>query len=219
VHINYAVNNPKIEASNVWESSMLMPLKNLNSQLMSEGTVIVKKDEIPFTPSDWKTLATILDNLEYEDIYEGDTDESTSVKVFRVKKEKDPIIYHPQLMALLNSPTMKKYISNILNIDDYLIERCQCHVYHEGDFVSKHQDSVSCKEYRFAFMILLDGQYDGGEFCVYKPNENTPPHTYRPPEYSMIITKCNLPHEVKKITRGERKVIVGFLTFPSLATH
>lgn len=197
---------------------MVLPQQNLNSRLMSEGTVVIPQEKLPLTEGDWKTLSATLDNLDYEDIYEGDTDESTSVKVFRVKKEKDETIYHPQLMDIINSPSMKRYIARILDIDDYILERCQCHIYHEGDFVSKHQDNASCHDFQYAFMILLDGQYEGGEFCVHTPSENIT-HTYRPSNYSIIITKCSLPHEVKKVTKGERKVIVGFLKFPPVSIH
>lgn len=192
--------------------------EHLNSKLMSEGTVVIPQESLPFTPSEWKILSSTLDGLMYEDIYEGDTDESTSVKVFRIKKEEDDTIYHPQIMEIINSPLMKKHIANVIDIDDYMIERCQCHIYLEGDFVSKHQDNESCTDFKYAFMLLLDEEYEGGEFCVHVPEESTP-YTYRPSNNSLIITKCSLAHEVKKITKGKRKVIVGFLTFPSLTIN
>ena len=198
---------------------MLESHKNLNSQLISEGTIIIPKEDIPLTENDWETLCTTLDHLEYEDIYQGDLDEATSVKVFRIKKENDPTTYHPQLVAIINSPSMRKYLSSILEIDDCIIDRYQCHVYHEGDFVGKHQDNKSCSDYEYAFIIHLDGQYEGGEFCVYNTYESTPSHTYRPPRYSLMITKCSLPHEVKKVTKGERKVIAGFLKSDTPSTH
>lgn len=192
---------------------MLASYQDLNSQLMTEGTVVIPQENIPLTPTDWQTLSAVLDNLEYENIHTGDTDESTSVKVFRVKKEMDEKIYHPQLLEIINSPAMKKYIAHILNIDEYIVERCQCHIYYEGDFVSKHQDNQSCRDFKYAFMILLDGEYEGGDFCVHA-DENGGTYSYYPQKNSLIITKCSMAHEVKKVTKGERKVIVGFLKFP-----
>ena len=195
------------------EKTMDIFFKDLHSQLISEGTVVIPQEKIPFSPEEWQTLDTIVDNEEYESVVQGDTYEATSVKVFRIKRAGEDNNRNQHVMDILNSSPFKSKIAKIMNARDYILDRCQYNVYQQGDFVATHKDTDSCFKHHFACMIYLSSKFEGGALCVYNPNRDLP-YLYQPKPNSLILTRCDFPHEVKHVTQGLRKTIVCFLSIP-----
>ncbi|MBX9804206.1 MAG: 2OG-Fe(II) oxygenase [Alphaproteobacteria bacterium] len=192
---------------------MLASYQDLNSQLMTEGTVVVSQEDLPISSGDWETLSSLLDNQTYERVVQGDTDERTSVSVYRIKKAGDSHIRNQQIVDIINTPKIKSKLAGIMGVEDYKIDRCQCNLYYEGDFVGKHVDKESCSNHTYAFMVFPCDEFEGGEFCVYNP-ENSQPYVYKPEPQTLILTRCDLLHEVREITKGKRRAIVSFLQLP-----
>lgn len=189
---------------------MLEPYHSLHSQLISEGTVFLPQEDLPLKAKDWERLNEILDNSLYEKIEQGDTYEDTSVSVYRIKKAGNQEVLNKEIMEIVNLPTLQAKLSSIMGVKHYSIDRCQSNMYYEGDFVSKHKDSESCKDHLYAFMLFPSTEFEGGEFCVYNP-QRLQPYAYKPEPNSLILTRCDLTHEVKPVTKGVRRAIVSFL--------
>jgi hypothetical protein len=199
---------------------VLIPPHSLNSQLISEGTVVILQEDLPFTPTDWETLNSILDNLSYENITQIDASEEISVKLYWVKQSGANEIHNHQIMDIINSPEIKANLLRILGCDNYIIDQCLCNLFQVGDVISKHIDNENCQEHKYVFMVCLNDKFEGGEFCVYHP-QNTTPYIYKPGPNSLILTKCDLAHEFKTVTKGSRRAIVTYLKLPlnSKAQH
>ena len=57
-------------------------------------------------------------------------------------------------------------------------------------------------------MIQLGNNFKGGIYRVYQKDKSF--NDFHPSKGSLIISNCNYPHEVTKVTMGERK---SFLVF------
>jgi hypothetical protein len=87
------------------------------------------------------------------------------------------------------------------------IQMCTLHCYSNGDSFAKHIDLMKGFENRrYNLGIQLNDSYEGGEYVCWDGNNN-----------EVLISKqtgtalsyhCRIPHEIKKITNGERWSIV-----------
>jgi hypothetical protein len=97
-----------------------------------------------------------------------------------------------------------------LNTDRKLL-MCTLHCYSDGDSFAKHIDLLpGFENRRYNLGIQLNDSYEGGEYVCWDGNNN-----------EVLISKetgtalsynCKIPHEIKKITKGERWSIVMPIT-------
>jgi hypothetical protein len=78
--------------------------------------------------------------------------------------------------------------------------------YQEGDRFNKHMDKYHGRKY--ALGVLLNTEFEGGDFICYKENEI---HKFDKIIGNCYIFSVELVHEVTKITSGERNVLVMFV--------
>jgi hypothetical protein len=91
------------------------------------------------------------------------------------------------------------------------IPKCTLHCYSNGDSFPKHVDlDKRFKTRRYNLGIQLNDSYEGGEYVCWDGNND-----------EVLISKqtgtalsyhCKVPHEIKKITKGERWSIVMPIT-------
>jgi hypothetical protein len=84
------------------------------------------------------------------------------------------------------------------------------HKYIEGQQFEKHTD-VYYKTQIYNIGLCLNDNYDGGEFVLYNPELILPKK-----QGSIYTFLSNRMHEVKKIRKGERWSIIGFLHIDNL---
>ena len=90
------------------------------------------------------------------------------------------------------------------------LEKIYIHKYIEGQQFEKHADTLY-KTQIYNVGVCLNNDYDGGEFVLYNPEEQLPK------ELGNIYTfSSQRIHEVKKIIKGERWSIIGFLHIDNL---
>jgi predicted 2-oxoglutarate/Fe(II)-dependent dioxygenase YbiX len=79
------------------------------------------------------------------------------------------------------------------------------------DFFAPHRDSLRAEQRRrFAISLNLNDGYEGGELTF--PEYG--PHLYAPPKGAGAIFGCEVLHEAKPVTRGQRWVLTTFLIDP-----
>jgi hypothetical protein len=114
-----------------------------------------------------------------------------------------------EVLAILGSPKMMDFYDQVVRTD-LVIRRCQVNVLHKGGFVGFHLDTDSNPDYISPIVIQFSSNYDGGDYVVHHPVHSA--QEFKMPRYSMIISSCNLPHEVSEVTGGRRKSLVYFLS-------
>tara|TARA_R110002111_G_scaffold181887_1_gene247456 strand:- start:160 stop:723 length:564 start_codon:yes stop_codon:yes gene_type:complete len=182
---------------------------HLKSDLDHKGAMeYVLKDKI-FDILDIRNLEKDLFQQEnFEPVEKGDTDESSSLLCLRIKKPDINLYTSKKVENLLGKNEFISFLKSQTNLKRIEIDRCQAHVYKTGDFLSLHNDTESCAEYKYSCILFLSDDYEGGEFKVYNRGNC---YSFKPNYGSLLIIKSGLMHEVCKIKKGIRKVLVFFL--------
>ena len=106
-----------------------------------------------------------------------------------------------------------KLFKSILNINDktkIFLRRVQFNQIRKGCFVGYHLDNDSNPDYIAAVAIQFGKNYSGGKFRVHQNKKKY--IDYAPLQKSVIISNCAYPHEVTKVTKGNRKSLVFFIS-------
>ncbi len=93
---------------------------------------------------------------------------------------------------------------NLKNRPNYLF----LHSYNVGDYFELHNDMIE-RDYKHREYVLgfhINDDYEGGEYILYNPNSIIE-KTAGVPYYF----KADRPHEIKKITKGNRKSALIFI--------
>lgn len=181
----------------------------VRKQLLEEGTVVLDIAPEPFTIEDWRILNKEVREMPYSTLAYGDTDESMSIDVTRIKIAQDDDIKNREIFRILHKAEFKSLIKSITGMDEYVIDRCQAHIYREGDFIAAHRDKNSCETYEYVVSIVLDSDYEGGGFVVYKKNGEK--QIFHPKANQILLSSCDFYHEVLPVTKGERRVLLSFI--------
>ena len=114
----------------------------MNMTYEQKGYINIPEKAIPLTQQQWSRLELLTEeqNLDYESASMGDTDESVSISVFRIKRSRESTIWHKDLMGLVGSQEMLKLYRKICKNDNLTIDRCQAHLCKTGDFIGRHID-------------------------------------------------------------------------------
>jgi hypothetical protein len=192
-------------------------LEAIHEAMRREGTVVLDFGENPLDENEWRRLdqLTSRNAIPYERVTLGDADEPNFVEVgrFMTDVEAPALVNRPvsdELMSIIGSPKMMKLYSQALGVDDLYIRRCQVNFYNQGSFVGLHLDTDSNPDYLSPVVLQFSGDYEGGDYVVHL--EKLGPQRYRTGRYSLLISRCDLPHEVTQVTRGTRKSLVFFLS-------
>ena len=80
--------------------------------------------------------------------------------------------------------------------------------YKEGQFYTQHVDSFITQQRSLSCSLILNDDYEGGEFCFW---DGTMMH--RPPKGAALVFPSNFmyPHEIRPVTKGERISIITWL--------
>lgn len=189
----------------------------LHETLLREGTVTLDSGENLLTESEWSRLdqLTSRDSIPYERITIGDADELNCVEVGRFMTDiQEPVQVNRQasdeLLSIVGSPKMMRFYEELLGVEGLCIRRCQVNVCGQGSFVGPHLDTDSNPDYLSPVVLQFSGDYEGGDYVVH--HAKLGPQRYRVGRNAMLISRCDIPHEVTRVTRGVRKSLVFFLS-------
>ena len=192
--------------------------KDKTNIYLERGTMVLSyEDEIyPISKEDVEKLTFCCEKVEKEYIEIGDAGEKNNLLVGRFMTDivKPQIVnneYSKQVLNILNSQKMINFSKKILNTqDDLYIRRVQFNQIDKDCFVGYHLDTDSNPDYLVAGVIQLGSNYKGGYYRVYQKNKDY--FDYKTTYGDLILSNCNYPHEVTKVTEGERKSLVFFLS-------
>jgi hypothetical protein len=188
----------------------------LHDKFVNYGTILLKLGEHPLTEAELDRLDQLSDasHVPYEHVLIGDAGEDNFVDVARFMTDVEaPSVVNEEaaneVLAILGSPKMMQFYDQVIGTD-LVIRRCQVNLLQKGGFVGFHLDTDSNPDYTSPIVLQFSSDYEGGNYVVHHPAHSA--QEFRMPRYSMIISSCDLPHEVSEVTSGRRKSLVYFLS-------
>lgn len=193
-------------------------LEKFKFNYVLNGTAYIEKSFTPFTDDQYLKISEYCNNVEKEFVEVGDADELNHVNVGRFmtdikKPEVVDNLYSNKLIEILWSENVKSYIKFIVNTSDEIyLRRVQYNQINRDCFVGYHLDADSNPDYLAACVLQLGKKFDGGLYRVYNKNNKKLFIDYKPDYGSLLISDCEYPHEVTKVTDGERGSLVFFVS-------
>lgn len=194
---------------------MFENVESHKERLETLGTILLEGEETFLTKEEFDTLEELADNLPREHVEIGDADEPNSLDVgrFLTDIEHTELVNRPssdRALEILGKPELMKLYGKLLGEDELYIRRMQYNIMHENCFIGMHLDKDSNPDYAVAVVIQFGGEFEGGDFIVY--GGDLPPRVFHTTRHSITISRCDFPHEVTRLTAGERKSLVYFLS-------
>ena len=197
--------------------------KNINyfhGQYKKYGTALIEPKSYvnPLDCKDFQELKICCDKVEKEFIKIGDAGEENFLSVGRFMTDiKKPTIvknsYSKKVIQILGKKKYVNLFKKIIGVDEnekIYLRRIQFNQINKGCFVGYHLDIDSNPDYIAAVVIQFGENYLGGKYRVY--NSKVKFRDYTPKKKSIIVSDCNYPHEVTKVTKGERQSLVFFIS-------
>ena len=202
------------------DQSMYKQITRLQNKYIKIGTVLIKAKSAvsPISNSNFRALEECCNKVKKEFIRIGDAGETNHLLVgrFMTDIKKPKVVKNPYSVKVLKILNQKKIVllfKKILGIDgkkNIYLRRVQFNQIDKGCFVGYHLDTDSNPDYLAAGVIQFGKNFMGGKYRVY---QNKKKYTdYTPTTQSLIISDCNFPHEVTKVTKGNRKSLVFFFS-------
>lgn len=182
--------------------------------------VLFPEDQAPLSLKEFKLVASLLDEIDYEVVRAGDAGDEHALQVGRFRRDIErPVDLHPSSEALceiIDSPKMQKFYQQVTGFEQVCIRRAQANILESGSYVGLHIDGVgdpkykgTHADYKYAVVLHFDSIYEGGDTVLHT---HTGKLLLKLPNYSMLIITGALPHEVKLVTSGQRRTLVYFLS-------
>lgn len=194
---------------------MIQHESELRRKFETEGTLYFEPGTTCFSDADWDELEKLCKEVPIERVVTGDAGEPNYVDVGRFVTDinRPELVNRPLSDRAVEIVTQKKAVelfSEILGTDKIFVRRMQVNKFGVGGFVGLHLDTDSNPDYHFACILQFGDEYEGGEFVVHKGEEQS---VSLKPEYrSITISNSSFPHEVLKVTKGERASFVFFIS-------
>lgn len=193
-------------------------IQNRKNEYQKKGTSMIPFNEkiSPFTDEDFQNLFEYCEKVEKEFIEVGDAGEDNNLMVgrFMTDKAKPEVVENPysqKLLKILRKNNLIDLVKKILNISNEIhLRRVQFNQINKGNFVGYHLDTDSNPDYLAACVLQLGDNFEGGIYRVFQEDKSY--NDFNPTKGSLIISNCNYPHEVTKVTSGERKSLVFFIS-------
>ena len=133
-----------------------------------------------------------------ERIRVGDVGEQNNLDVGRFMEDKKDAL-----------PVFRKVMGG-----DFYVRRCQSNVLTEGSFIGKHIDTYSNLRYRYSCVIQFGEDYEGGEFFIEHDERE---HRIKTGYADFLVNRCEIPHGVDQVKKGNRTSLVFFLSEDDLS--
>ena len=179
------------------------------------GVILLEPNQNIYSDEDILEMQHLADQLPYEWVEVGDAGEPNAVEVgrFMTDVEAPERVNRPlsdQILAIIVQAPQMCAFKALLNVNELHIRRMQVNRIHEAGFVGYHLDTDSNPDYLAAVIFQFGDDFEGGEYVVY--DQEKVKNSISPPQFSMIISDCRFPHEVKPVRSGIRTSLVFFLS-------
>lgn len=173
-----------------------------------------------FTRAEWEAIEGIVHSphLPHERVVIGDAGEDNDVRVGRFLTDVDrpERVNEPlasRLLDIVHSPTKAAFYRRLLGTEAVTLRRAQVNTMSAGNYIGYHLDTDSNPDYGYSIVLQLGTDYAGGEFVAYEGERAV--FDAAPAHRSALITRSDIPHEVKPVLAGRRISLVYFISASS----
>jgi predicted 2-oxoglutarate/Fe(II)-dependent dioxygenase YbiX len=185
---------------------------------LEKGTLLLPYDNLdfPLTKENIQELEKLCQEVDKEYISIGDAGEKNNLLVgrFMTDIEKPEVVQNPysdKVIKILSEKKLINFIKKILDVNqEIFLRRIQFNQIDKNCFVGYHLDTDSNPDYIAAVVIQFSDLYKGGIYRVYQKDGKF--SDFKSSYGDIIISNCKYPHEVTKVTEGERKSLVFFVS-------
>jgi predicted 2-oxoglutarate/Fe(II)-dependent dioxygenase YbiX len=195
----------------------LVELPNPAASLNNTGSIYLPESTQFFSRSEWEEIERIANSpeLPWEKVVIGDADEPNDVYVARFMTDIDrPRVVNDalaqQMLPILTSERVVSYFQDALGAEKLYVRRVQINRMESGSFIGLHLDQDSNPDYEISIVLQLGDDYQGGAFVVHRTEDDH--RTYMTEYRSVLVSRCDLRHEVKRVEGGHRTTLVLFFS-------
>lgn len=188
--------------------------------LRKTGIAYLREADAFFTRDEWEAIEAIVHSplLPHERVVIGDAGEDNDVQVGRFVTDVDrpERVNEPlasRLLEIVDAPTKADFHRRLLRAETATLRRAQVNTMRAGSFIGHHLDTDSNPDYGYSIVLQLGTDYTGGEFVAY--DGGRPVFDAAPEHRSALITRSDIPHEVKAVLTGRRISLVYFISAAS----
>ena len=188
--------------------------------LRGAGIAYLREADGFFSRDEWEAIEAIVHSplLPLERVVIGDAGEHNDVEVGRFLTDVDrpQRVNEPlasRLLDILHSPDKADFYCRLLGTQAVTIRRAQVNTMSAGNYIGYHLDTDSNPDYGYSIVLQLGTDYAGGEFVAY--DGERPVFDAAPEHRSALITRSDIPHEVKAVRAGRRISLVYFISVSS----
>lgn len=183
-------------------------IEELRSSFLQDGACLISDKYLFLAADQWKTINYKASRLAYEKHLQTKTTPH-SFKAFSIKKHRSKTITDEVIFDVVNSIQMRSLVKSILSFPHFNVQRCECHIYEEGDFISLEWMKKFIKDASHLLTITLESEYEGGEHLVHHKKQEK--KTFQPQSAEILITSCDFDHEMLPLISGQKNTVLASL--------
>lgn len=183
-------------------------IETLRNSFLQEGACLILDKHLFLAADQWKTLSYKTSRLTYEKHSQTKliphSFKTSPIKEYKKKSIADEVIFD-----VLNSTQMRSLVKSIVSLPHFNVQRCECHIYEEGDFISLEWMKKFIKDASHLLTITLESKYEGGEHLIHHKNQGK--KTFQPQSSEILVSSCDLDHEMLPLISGEKNTVLASL--------
>lgn len=196
---------------------MSQPAEAVVNALRETGIAYLREADDFFGPEEWDAIEAIVHSplLPHERVVIGDAGEDNDVRVGRFltdvdrpRRVNEPLA--SRLLGIVHSPAKAAFYRQLLGTAAVTLRRAQVNTMSAGSYIGYHLDTDSNPDYGYSIVLQLGTNYAGGEFVAYAGEQAL--FDAAPRHRSVLITRSDIPHEVKPVLGGRRISLVYFIS-------
>lgn len=183
-------------------------IETLRSNFLQDSACLISDKYLFLAADQWKTINYKASHLAYEKHVQTKSTPH-SFKTFPIKKHRAKTIADEVIFDVVNSIQMRSLVKSILSFPHFNVQRCECHVYEKGDFISLEWMKKFIKDASHLLTIILESEYEGGEHLIYHKKQGK--KTFQPQSAEILISSCDFDHEMLPLLSGQKNAVLASL--------
>ncbi|MBX9785933.1 MAG: hypothetical protein K2Y08_01205 [Alphaproteobacteria bacterium] len=183
-------------------------IETLRDSFLQDGACLISDKYLFLAADQWKTISYKASRLTYEKHFHTKT-APHSFKASPIKKHRTKTIADEVIFDVVNSIQMRSLVKSILSFSHFNVQRCECHIYEEGDFISLEWMKKFIKDASHLLTITLESDYEGGEHLIHHNKQER--KIFQPQSAEILISSCNFDHEMMPLISGQKNTVLASL--------
>lgn len=183
-------------------------IEALRDSFLQDGACLISDKYLFLAADQWKTINYKASRLAYEKHFQAKS-APHSFKTFPIKKNRTKTIADEVIFDVVNSVQMRSLVKSILSFSHFNVQRCECHIYEEGDFISLEWMKKFIKDASHLLTITLESKYEGGEYLVHHKKQEK--KAFHPQSAEILLSSCDFDHEMLPLISGQKNTVLASL--------